>query len=300
MTYIFIDDRQESGLEEAGRIHRPALSPRKGLELHGAGRDIRAGRLQCPTLVEPDGEAPRRSAAGPFLCDHSGQAAGDCRAPRNAAAGERRGLSCLMTRDRITQRIAAGLPRPDQALDRPAKSNDPGRNRGVCSPVVLERSPPGGHLRDGAGPGSGGGRRVARPRRPWPAHRRRLGHADHSLGQYQRPQHHDRGVRAPADRGPLNGSLPLEGEARSHPSTRIALTRRSRAAGHARWSSLHGCQTALSRFFPVFFSTTAMKARNSIIPGLSPGTCPSASGRSGSERMAPAKTLRATPHFAGF
>ena len=58
---------------------------------------------------------------------------------------------------------------------------------GVCSPVVLELSPCGGHLRDGAGPGSGGGRRVARPRRPWPAHRRRLGHADHSLGQHNAP-----------------------------------------------------------------------------------------------------------------
>jgi hypothetical protein len=149
-------------------------------------------------------------------------------------------------------RSAAGLPRPDQALDRPAKANDPGRNRGVCSPVVLELSPPGGHLRDGAEPGSGGGRRVARPRCPWPAHRRRLSHADDSLGQHQRPQHHDRGVRVPADCGRLSGSLPLEGETRSHPSTRTALTGRSRAAGHARWSSLRGYQTALSRFFLVF------------------------------------------------
>jgi hypothetical protein len=88
------------------------LSPGQSSDLRGAGPDIRAARLQCPKLAEPDGEAPRRSAAWPFLCDHSGQAAGDCRAPRNAADGERRGLSCLMTRDRITSNCSRPIALP--------------------------------------------------------------------------------------------------------------------------------------------------------------------------------------------
>ena len=72
----------------------------------------RATGLYRAFVAESAREAPRRSAAGPFLRNDSGQAAGDCRAPQNAAAGERRGLSCLMTRDRITSNCSRPIALP--------------------------------------------------------------------------------------------------------------------------------------------------------------------------------------------
>src|SRR5262249_39759793 len=69
--------------------------------------------------------------------------------------------------------------------------------------------------RDGGGPGSGRGRRAARPRHRGAARRRRLGHADDPLGQHQRADHHDWRVRISVTAGRPRGSRPVVGGGRS-------------------------------------------------------------------------------------
>jgi hypothetical protein len=77
------------------------LSPRQGFDLHRAGRDLRAAGLKRSGPAEPDDEAPRRSAAGRFLCHDSREAARNCRTPWHETSGQPGGLSRPITRPRI-------------------------------------------------------------------------------------------------------------------------------------------------------------------------------------------------------
>jgi hypothetical protein len=82
---------------QAGRLHRPAFSPRKGIDLGGAGRDFRAAGPQRPDLASSDREAARGSIAGLFLRDQPREVAGNQRTPRCASRDQPEGLSHSMT-----------------------------------------------------------------------------------------------------------------------------------------------------------------------------------------------------------
>src|SRR5262249_40399062 len=81
------------------------------------------GPAQEPRLLAPEGRGPRRPAGDPAQLP-SGTG-------RRPGPGE---LRRVVPRHRLT----AGIPRPDQALGRPNRTDEPGNNRRVRSPVVFE------------------------------------------------------------------------------------------------------------------------------------------------------------------
>ena len=86
----------------------------------------RSGPLERPELAEPDGEAPRRSAARQFLCDDSCQAAGDRRTARHGATVEFWGLCRPMARHRITLDATGRWPRRSaKAWPLPTRTREP-------------------------------------------------------------------------------------------------------------------------------------------------------------------------------
>jgi hypothetical protein len=91
----------------AGRIYWPALSPGKGVDLGGAGWDLRAAGFKRPELADWDGEALRRSFVWPILCGQRREAEGNRRTPRCAASGQLGGMSHSMTASWIADRITS-------------------------------------------------------------------------------------------------------------------------------------------------------------------------------------------------
>jgi hypothetical protein len=81
-------------VEYTGRLFRQG----KGLDLGGAGRDLRAAGFERPALAARDGKAPRRSFGGPLLRGQPRETAGNRRPDRRAAPGQPDRLSDPITR----------------------------------------------------------------------------------------------------------------------------------------------------------------------------------------------------------
>jgi hypothetical protein len=105
--------------DQAGRIHRPALSAGEGLYLGGTGWDLRAAGFYCRELARRDGQSPGRAFAGPHLCGQPHQTTGNRQTTWCAAPGQLDGLSVALKRSSISKR---GDP---QSLDRPVRMLNP-------------------------------------------------------------------------------------------------------------------------------------------------------------------------------
>ena len=97
--------------DQAGRIHRPALSAGEGLYLGGTGRDLRAAGFYRRELARRDGQTPWRAFIGPNLCGQPRQTAGNRETPWRAAPDQPEGLSVALKRSR--SQIGGELPNLD-------------------------------------------------------------------------------------------------------------------------------------------------------------------------------------------